>query len=41
MDEKVQKFQADFYKFLSLLGLIARLYGGVAKSRREVTIYQI
>ena len=38
MGEKVQKFQADFYKFLPLLGL-EKL--GVAKSRTEVTIYQI
>ena len=33
MGEKVQKFDADFYKFLSLLGLIARLYGNGNRTR--------
>jgi hypothetical protein len=33
MGEKVQKFQADFYKFLPLLGLDARLYGNGNRTR--------
>ena len=37
MDEKVQKFQADFYKFLSLLGFRPRVYNHIV--RRIKTIY--
>ena len=35
MGEKFQKFDADFYKFLPLLGLIARLYGNGNRTRKH------
>ena len=35
MGKKVQKFQADFYKFLPLLGLIARLYDNGNRTRKH------